>query len=107
MRQGQRMTKTKLSLRRLWKLYRAVSMQHHSHTRRELILLQEAFYSGARGVHELGPLRNPIADGQLVASALRNAGFNVTYLKNLKDEQFRATLRQLARNSAKADGPAC
>jgi caspase domain-containing protein len=52
---------------------------------------------------ELGPLRNPVADGQLVASALRNTGFNVTYLKNLKDEQFRATLRQIARDSAKAD----
>jgi uncharacterized caspase-like protein len=52
---------------------------------------------------ELGALRNPIADGQLVASALRNAGFNVKYLKNLKDEQFRAALRQVARDSAKAD----
>ena len=41
---------TNLSLRRLWKLYKAVSMRHHSHTRRELVLLQEAFYSGARGV---------------------------------------------------------
>jgi len=41
---------TKLSLRRLWVLYKQVAMAHCSHTRREMMLLQEAFYSGARGV---------------------------------------------------------
>ena len=46
-----------LSFRRLWKLYRAVSVQHHSHTRRELILLQEAFYGDARGVPPIGGRR--------------------------------------------------
>jgi uncharacterized caspase-like protein len=51
----------------------------------------------------LGTLRNPIADGQLVASSLRTAGFNVTYVRNLSDEQFRATLRQVARDSATAE----
>jgi uncharacterized caspase-like protein len=51
----------------------------------------------------LGTLRNPIADGRLVASSLRAAGFNVTYVQNLNDEQFRAALRQIARDSATAE----
>ena len=41
---------TKLSLRRLWVLYKQVAMAHCSHTRREMMLLQEAFYSGAHQV---------------------------------------------------------
>jgi uncharacterized caspase-like protein len=52
---------------------------------------------------ELGSLRNPAADGQLVASSLRAAGFNVTYLQNLRDEQFRTNLREIAKASARAD----
>jgi len=51
----------------------------------------------------LGTLRNPIADGRLVASSLRAAGFNVNYVQNLNDDQFRATLRQIARDSATAE----
>ena len=52
---------------------------------------------------ELGVLRNPTADGQLVASALRNAGFSVTFLQNVRDEQFRSTLRDIAKSSARVD----
>jgi uncharacterized caspase-like protein len=52
---------------------------------------------------ELGPLRNPAADGQLVASSLRAAGFKVTYLQNLRDEQFRAALRDIAKTSPHTD----
>jgi uncharacterized caspase-like protein len=52
---------------------------------------------------ELGPLRTPAADGQLVASSLRDAGFKVTYLQNLRDEQFRAALRDIAKTSPHTD----
>jgi hypothetical protein len=41
---------TKLSLRRLWTLYKAVAMAHGTRSRRDLMLLQDAFYGGARGV---------------------------------------------------------
>lgn len=52
---------------------------------------------------QMGRLRNPTADGQLVASSLRAAGFSVTHLRNLNDQEFRVALRQVARDSAKAD----
>ena len=51
----------------------------------------------------LGDLKNPPADGQLVSASLRSAGFDVTYLQNLDDQHMRASLRQLARDSAKRD----
>jgi len=41
---------TSLSLRRLWTLYKRVAKEHGTDSRRDLILLQDAFYSGARGV---------------------------------------------------------
>jgi uncharacterized caspase-like protein len=52
---------------------------------------------------QLGTLRNPEADGKLVSSALRAAGFSVLNLSDLDDDKFRSALRQLARDSAKAD----
>jgi hypothetical protein len=78
-------------------LFQGVGMAADTNKPRLAIVISNGDYFG------LGTLRNPIADGQLVASALRDAGFNVMYLKNLKDEQFRATLRQLARDSSKAE----
>ena len=41
---------TSLSLRRLWMLYKGLAMEHGTNSRRDLILMQDAFYSGARGV---------------------------------------------------------
>jgi hypothetical protein len=41
---------TKLSLRRLWTLYKAVAKAHGTSSKWELVLLQDAFYGGARGV---------------------------------------------------------
>jgi hypothetical protein len=52
---------------------------------------------------DLGELRNPAQDGQLIATSLRSAGFDVVSRHDLSDEQFRAALRQLARDSAKYD----
>jgi hypothetical protein len=37
-------------LRRLWTLYKRVAKEHGTDSRRDLVLLQDAFYSGARGV---------------------------------------------------------
>ncbi len=51
----------------------------------------------------LGELRNPTQDGQLVASALRSAGFDVVLRHDLDDEGFRTALRQLAKDSARYD----
>jgi hypothetical protein len=51
----------------------------------------------------LGPLRNPGADGELIAASLRSAGFKVTLLTDLADEGFRSALRQIARESQHAD----
>jgi uncharacterized caspase-like protein len=78
-------------------LFQAAVLAADAGKSRIAVVISNADYS------ELGSLRNPEGDEQLVASALRNAGFTVTYLKNLKDEQFRAALRQVARDSAKTD----
>jgi uncharacterized caspase-like protein len=51
----------------------------------------------------LGTLKNPIADGRLVADALRKQGFKVRVLENLTNDQFRDALRVLAGDSEKAD----
>jgi uncharacterized caspase-like protein len=61
------------------------------------VVIANAAYSA------LGTLQNPVADGRLVATSLRNAGFTVRSLENLTDEQFRTALREIARDSAKAD----
>lgn len=37
-----------MSLRPLWRLYKQVATERGTHTRRELVLLQDAFYAGAR-----------------------------------------------------------
>lgn len=50
---------------------------------------------------EIGELKNPAQDGQLVQSALQTAGFEVQYRNDLDDPAFRATLRQLARDSSR------
>jgi hypothetical protein len=42
------------SLRRLWTLYKQMALEHDDHTRRELALMQDAFYTGARGVLKIG-----------------------------------------------------
>jgi hypothetical protein len=51
----------------------------------------------------IGRLRNPAADGELVASSLRAAGFDVTFLRNVSDAGLRTAMRQIVRESAKAD----
>jgi hypothetical protein len=51
----------------------------------------------------IGRLRNPAADGELVASALKAAGFEVTFLRNVSDTSMRAAMRQIARESTKSD----
>jgi uncharacterized caspase-like protein len=52
---------------------------------------------------EVGELKNPAQDGQLVQSALKAAGFDVQYHNDLDDPGFRAALRQLARDSSRYD----
>lgn len=52
---------------------------------------------------EVGELKNPAQDGQLVQSALKAAGFEVQYHNDLDDPAFRAALRQLARDSSRYD----
>jgi len=51
----------------------------------------------------LGRLNNPNADGELVAASLRNSGFKVVLLKNVGDAAFRAALRQIARETPRAE----
>jgi hypothetical protein len=42
------------SLRRLWALYKHVALAQGDHSKRELALMQDAFYTGARGVLKIG-----------------------------------------------------
>jgi hypothetical protein len=41
---------TTLSLRRLWTIYKRTALAHGTGSKRDLLLSQVAFYSGARGV---------------------------------------------------------
>jgi hypothetical protein len=41
---------TVLSLRRLWNIYKRTALAHGTGSKRDLMLSQVAFYSGARGV---------------------------------------------------------
>lgn len=52
---------TSLSLRRLWSIYKRTALAHGTGGKRDLALLQVAFYSGARGV--LKVLDHMIAGG--------------------------------------------
>ena len=62
-----RVVPTHLSLRRLWTIYRrAATAQGAGATRRDLVLAQVAFYSGARGVIKV--LDHMIEEGDTVGA---------------------------------------
>ena len=56
-----------------------------------------------RSYLNFGELKNPLNDGDLVATSLRKAGFEVRRKSNLSDSQMRAALREFSRESKNFD----
>jgi hypothetical protein len=71
---------SKLSIRVLWRFYKQIATQHGTHTRRELIQMQDAFYGGARSVLKVLDHMLEHSDEEGARQAIRRAGRQISVI---------------------------
>jgi hypothetical protein len=68
---------TRISVRALWRLYKQIATERGDHDRRELDLMQDAFYGGARSVLQVLNHMLEQDDEEGAREAIRRAGCQV------------------------------